>query len=337
MDMTRICPLCGKSLKDDETFCGDCRQLANDQLFFNDEARPESQSEPILPPEEEEPTPSPEAEKDEPLPTSLTEEETEEKEDSDEEYLDTPPTKSNKKLYVCFSLLALLLAVAGFTGGMFWEREKSLGERKKAETAFWNLCAETNTQDVYVKYLEEYPQGLYAKNASDKMVELKTLAEQEAARLDSLAQVAANKALEEKALEESKKAEKIKTVSGNELTRVRSRINELAKLLSTYQYTKSRTLMNAKVDYLGQKDKTPMFVTEDLRNTINKNGIKTVTYTPQTASAKVTKDSSGAYAIDIAVSKKIVYKDRKKKQETVKFNLSIVLDKNLKLLAVDKK
>lgn len=351
-----ICPLCGKSLKDEEKFCYDCQELAQHELpeFYEHEALP--LNEVILPPEETE-----------------TPEET--------KFIER---KSHKKRNILLFISAAIFIGAGIVGGLEFKKMK---EAEEVELNYWNLSIEENTPSSYTEYLIQYPSGEYSEEAkkriaglheqensawekvkgSEKKEDFYTFIdsfpysdhkEEIAIKTDSLSWLSAKKkntkasyqaymdSVSEgkyignylsKAEEEYKNLDQPQKITGKELTKVTSRITELAKLLSSYQYTKARGLMASKIDYLEHKDKTPMFVTEDLRTTINKNKIKTVTYTPQTNSMTVLKDNQGIYHIEVPVSKKIVYKARNKKSETLKMALKIDLDKDLKLRIVQKK
>lgn len=168
------CPLCGKPVQDDDTFCQDCREIARNEYpehFFDHTENPSEDKEHVS---------------DNTDNISTTETETQSSDlqtivDEDEEDIIAPiknkiVDKSNKRSGVFLFISLIALVCVGIFGSYMFVQNKNAAE---TEAAFWNRCVEENTPLSYSKYLVQYPEGIYSEDAQDKILDLRKMEDRE--------------------------------------------------------------------------------------------------------------------------------------------------------------
>lgn len=163
----KICPLCGKETKDDEVFCHNCQEIAENSYpsqLLNKNEVPEPEFTNV--PEIIDATP---VSDDAPL-------EHEPVVDQQEEHtiIDAPKNKgfyqNNKKALLFIAVaLVLVLLVGGVASYFRLEDRRS----EATELAYWNQSVDQNTPLAYSKYLVRYPNGHFSEMARNKIKELR--------------------------------------------------------------------------------------------------------------------------------------------------------------------
>jgi len=146
------CPLCGKDTPEGEMFCHDCQETVRheypEEIFNNEEDSPTDETENNA--------------------GENIEEESFIKQTESEE----PKKKGGRKFIVFFLIALVVCVIAGSVGSNINKKEK---QSKEVETAFWDKCIEENTTLSYSKYLVHYPEGIFHKEAQNKISELKRI------------------------------------------------------------------------------------------------------------------------------------------------------------------
>lgn len=163
------CPLCGNEIHDENAFCQDCRQIAQDELpegFYergvdgeeldvNDNASDDTDTSKI----------------------GIN------GQDSFSEY-----NAPRKKTSVIRNVILLILA-----GGIFlaagWYAAQIVIENKasnQTEAIFWDTCEEENTLLAYSKYLVKYPEGQFAPQAEKKIEEFHAIEQDEWSQIQKM-------------------------------------------------------------------------------------------------------------------------------------------------------
>lgn len=162
------CPLCGNEIHDDNAFCQDCRQIAQDELpegFYERDVNGEEV--------EEESTNSHNNE--EPKAVGIS-----------------SNNISRKKSSIVRNIILLILG-GGILLAAGWYAAKEVIENKasdQTETIFWNTCEEENTLLAYSKYLVKYPEGQYASLAESKIEEFHAIEKDEWAQIQQMDDIA---------------------------------------------------------------------------------------------------------------------------------------------------
>lgn len=352
------CPLCGKPVNDDESFCSDCSESAKKRVsldIFEDEepvvtiktVSTEIKSEDSVEPEED-----------------ITERRVQE--------LPNEPKKTNKKrIFLLLSLLVLFVAIC--IGLLLLN--KRYRESRDAELAFWYSCIEQNTPLAYSKYLLVYPEGDFQKEAQRKITELRQTEKDNWLQvkkssdvndyysflnkypdtpfknevkylMDSLSWGIAQKEntaesyqtyiencnlgnisgyYSSMAKERYDYLKNIKIVEGEELDNVKNAISAYFKALSGQKFSNlSKIYAPVISDFYGEKNHTSTVIIKSMQADIKKNSIKSLTYTPDFDSFSVLQDSTGLYFTDLKVEKKFSYKTNKT-TEVINENLRIEL------------
>lgn len=370
------CPLCGKDIQDDKTFCDDCRQIAQDELpeAFREK---KEESEDLLG--------SPQ--------------------DADLEYVIDqafPAKKKTKKvrntiLLIVFGLM--LLAIG-------WYSAKQVVETKafdQTEAIMWENTLEENTLLAYSKYLVKYPEGTFATLAEEKIEEFHQAEKEEweqirtinniadligyskanlgttyqdeiSQKIDSLAWLKATtentktaylfyiensnlgvfpgkykeqaqalygegekESTEEKPIVDEKPVQQPVAVTGKDLKDVEKRIYDLADHISSYRFEKAKKLMIPTLDsYFGLRKKTTTSIFSEFKNDMYKKGIKAQGFYIFPKSLTVNVDNKGVYTVEVRVQKKITYISSKKKLGNEYLDLRIKLNKDKLVQSVEK-
>lgn len=163
-DTNNKCPLCGKDRQEGETFCSDCRKIAENA--YPQELLSHIEENGYIPDEENV--------------VNLAETEIQEaseengefgkEEITEENKAGNPPTRSNKKSIIFLLIGAVLLVLIGGIGSYTLSK---IRKGEETEIAYWNKCIEENTPLSYAKYLVRYPEGKYSTEAHDKIMELR--------------------------------------------------------------------------------------------------------------------------------------------------------------------
>lgn len=157
------CPLCGKIMNEDEAFCSDCREIANNSypnefLAISENVYKEQESDVLDNFDREK---------------MLTEEDSDSTSDSENGETDLsniPTSKQNKKLIIFVLIGAVLLVLIGGIGSYVLLQNKNAEETQEL---YWDQCISENTPLSYSKYLVQYPEGKYSELAQAKIMELR--------------------------------------------------------------------------------------------------------------------------------------------------------------------
>jgi hypothetical protein len=372
-DNDNKCPLCGKETQDNEIFCRDCREIAQnsyseDLLPSNDEpVSEESTNENEIYPESENDT-TEEAEKNNP---SL-----------EETKRDTFYSRNRKSLIVLFICLSLLI-IAGFIGAYI--RMQNINAEETEQT-YWDECIEENTPLGYSKYLVKYPDGKFSEEAHMKIIEIRNDEQKSWENLqnsndidvlfaflrdhpktpytreirhaiDSLSWLAAEQQntadvylayLENAeigringeyislAQERYDYLSQLKMLEGKELDEVKELMKAFFKAMSS---NNNKALQKLSTDTLTVFYESKNFLSKNIADSL-KSGymakkIKSALYTPITDSIDAILDNRGICFITLPVKKEITYIDKKKKNEQTLSVLHIELyNKRLRTIYV---
>ncbi|NDW10862.1 hypothetical protein [Dysgonomonas sp. 520] len=153
----KICPLCGNEIpeSDNHDFCCDCREIEQNRelQFYVEESSPENSEESTTNDENEVIS----GENDELIPENG-------------EILPEKQKKISKTMIFYFVLCGVVLVLG--LGSTFWVRHYQ-NTQKETETACWNECAKVNTPLEYSKYLVRFPEGMYVKEAENRIKEFR--------------------------------------------------------------------------------------------------------------------------------------------------------------------
>lgn len=166
------CPLCGKETVEDEVFCRECQEIAQNSypadFFTNNKEISFTQG----------------------LTSTATENNISQTDSILEEQEDntviadaiiipasaTTKIKSNKKIYLFFGIGLLVLIAVGAIGSYLFIQNK---EARETEENYWNTCIIENTPTSYSKYLVQYPEGIFSIEAQKRIVDLRKKEEAE--------------------------------------------------------------------------------------------------------------------------------------------------------------
>lgn len=168
------CPLCGKPVQDDDTFCQDCKEIARNEypehFFTHSEKSPETK---------EQDSDHAENTLRQEITTSPTESQINTEYEEDEMNTATVKNivdKNNKRSGIFLFIGLIALVCVGIFGSYMFVQNRNAAE---TEAAFWNKCVEENTPLSYSKYLVQYPEGTYSEEAQDKILDLRKMEDRE--------------------------------------------------------------------------------------------------------------------------------------------------------------
>lgn len=359
------CPLCGGNTTDEEAFCRDCQEIAqnsySEEFLIQENARDVQQEEIISSPEDVE----------------------DESGSSDEQ---SPlVNKNNKKGNVFLIVGFILILLVSGVGVYYYLQDKNA---KETEDRYWNQCIEENTPQSYSKYLVQYPDGRFSEDARTKIVELRDKERKEWERLrktkdvdalfsfltdhpdtpytreisnaiDSLSwlkTISDNTAdsylaylenvkigrfvgeYQTKAQERYDYLSQLKAVEGEQLTQVKKIIDAFFKSLSDRdEKDLAKTMVPTFAKFYDAQNQSSKKIIESIKSEFKKNKIRGISYTPITDSIEAIVDNKGIYFITLPVKEEKTYADRKKKKEISEYLLNLEMDNNKRLRTVYKK
>lgn len=359
------CPLCGKDTTDDEMFCRDCQEIANNSS--PDEFISEDQISEIV---------------GENIPTESIEDELA----IEEAVVQVVEKRRKSRSKVVFIVAALLLGVliGGFGSYLYIENK----EAEETEATFWDQCIEENTPLSYSKYLVQYPDGKFSDQAHQKILGLRKQETEEweslkksgdlntlaaflidhpgtphaasiKATMDSLswqAAMAENTAAsymvylnevnlgnlpgDYQALAQDRYdyLSQLKAIEGEELATVKANLSTFFDKLSSKKYDDMMKVMAPVLtNFFGVEGKSKEVISSSIEADIKERKIKSITYTLNPNSLEAIKDNKGIYFIETPIVRRITYNDRKRKFEEAKLQVCIELDKNKGLQALYEK
>lgn len=365
---SKKCPLCGGNTTDEDVFCRDCQEIA--QNSYSEEFLIQENAADIQQQEQEE--------------IISIQEEVEEEPESSDEHIPLV-RKDNKRGKVFFIAGFILMLFVGSIGVYYYLQDKNA---KEIEVKYWNQCIDENTPQGYSKYLEQYPDGRFSHEAHTKIVELRDKEQKEWEGLrktndvdalfsfltdhpdtpykheiskvvDSLSwlkTVGENTAdsylaylenikigrligeYKEKAQERYDYLSQLKPVEGEELTQVKKRVNDFFKSLSKRdEKDLAKTMVTTLAKFYDTQNQSSKNIIESAKSEFKKNKIRSISYTPVTDSMEAIVDNKGIYFLTLPVKEEKTYADRKKKKEVSEYVLNIEMDNNKRLQTVYKK
>lgn len=362
---SRQCPLCGKSIEeDDERFCFDCRKLHEQYESFTELSHSKLEQ------------------GDESFAQDATDNSTENvpfEETVSQSVSNSHHKKRNRILLIVFSVLIFLgVAIGSYLFIQF------RNQQEMDELNFWNNSLKANTNEAYLEYMKRYPVGKYFVEAQNNILKFnenvkklwssiqKDATEGEVLTfisvykdspyyheasilLDSLAwenvqkqntQDAYKKYLDRaakreligqyKALAEEKYdyLSQMEFVGGNELESVKGIISRYFRDLSSKSYADLTTLFSKTVKTFYKKENVDaQEIITSIQNQMKKDDIASVSILPDTETMKVQKDKVGNYIIELFVNENINY-TKSKEKNLLNSHLFIVLDAKMKLIEV---
>lgn len=349
------CPLCGKKTIDEEAFCRDCQDIANNA--YPDDLLTHRKEDDTLTTEIEEYT----IQIEEPI---LIEE------------APIVKQKNGKGLTVFFIVALVVLVITGGVSSYIFVQNK---HSEETEIAYWNQCIEENSPSAYSKYLVQYPDGKFTEEAHSKIFELKESERKEweiirksgntdrlfafltdhtetpfrreiNTVIDSLSWLAAakdNTVASYQAYIENVKLgryegnyidsaqqkydylSQLKTIEGDELNAIKEVITNTFKALSSTQskdFTKTTAPILVRFYTINNQQNST--VTDSIKKVLRENKIKNITYTPDLSALEVIKDNKDIYFTFLSVKAETTFNDRKKKKEISKKTIKIELNKD---------
>lgn len=368
-DSDNRCPLCGRKMNDDECFCSDCREIAENA--YPNELLACAEMEEI----KKEAEASPEN----------AEEKTAHTQENNSEFTNPHPPKSSKKLIIFVLAGALLLVLIGGIGSYFFIQNKNAEETQEA---YWNQCISENTPLAYSKYLVQYPEGKYSNEAQNKIMELREnerkgweklrktsnvealsaflrdhpdtpYARDIRYAIDSLSWVATAKADTKEAylayIENSNLGHyagehidlaqqkydylsQLKPMEGEDLEKAGKILTDFFKALSS---TDSKDIQKATVPVLDRffasANQESKQIADSIKSSLKKNKVKKISYEPDIKSMEAIHDNKGICFVTLPINAETDFTDRKKKNQNAKYALSIQLNKDGLIQSVEKK
>lgn len=365
---SKNCPLCGGNTTDEDVFCRDCQEIA--QNSYSEEFLIQKDAEDIQQQKQEEII-------------SIQEEVEEEPKSSDEQ---SPIADANSKKGKVFLIagIILVLLICG-AGAYYYLQDK---KAKETESMYWSQCIEDNTPQGYSSYLVQYPEGRFREEARTKIVELRDREQKEWEELrktsdvdalfsfltdhpdspytqeisrviDSLSwlkTVGENTAdgyfaylenikigrlvgeYREKAQERYDYLSQLKPVEGEELTQVKKRVNDFFKSLSKRdEKDLAKTMVATLAKFYDTQNQSSKNIIESAKSEFKKNKIRSISYIPVTDSMEAIVDNKGIYFLTLPVREEKTFADRKKKKEVSEYVLNLEMDNNKRLRTVYKK
>lgn len=364
------CPLCGKEMNEEDNFCGDCREIADNsypnELLANSALEEAIEEADII----------------------INNDTQEEIIEPEKDYVDTTSTespKSNKKLIIFVLIGALLLVLVGGVGSYVLIQSKNSEE---AHELYWNQCISENTPLAYSKYLVQYPEGKYSEQAQNKILELRENERKEWDKLrknsnvealfaflkdhpdtpyskqirhaiDSLSWIATTEANTKEAYlayvdnsnlgrysgeymdlaqQRYDYISQLKTIEGEELEEIEKRLDDFFKALSSVDSKDIQKFTVPVLDKFYKADNQESNqVADSIKNSLKKDKIRKISYEPQINSMEVIQDNKGIYFITLPMNTETTFTDRKKKKEDDEYTLSIELNKDKFIQSVEMK
>lgn len=158
------CPLCGKETVEGEGFCRDCQD--NAKARFSEDLLMQNLEES----DDIEKFAKKTDFKEEVLLNGDVENSFDEEDINEEDLKKQTPKKPLKKVFILFFVGLIILVVVGGVGSYFHLKSKQSVE---VEEAYWEKCVEENTPFGYSKYLLQYPEGVFSKEAEIRIYDLR--------------------------------------------------------------------------------------------------------------------------------------------------------------------
>lgn len=366
-DSDNRCPLCGKEMNERDSFCDDCREIADNS--YPNELLANSALEEVT--EEADIT------------MDIIQEETNGSKEDNINTASEKLLKSNKKLIIFVLVGAVLLVLIGGIGSYVLLKNKNAEE---AQEAYWNQSVSENTPLAYSKYLVQYPEGKYSEQAQKKIMELREEERKAWDKLrkkssvealftflrdhpdtpyskdirhviDSLSWIATAAANTREAylayIENSNLGRysgeymdlaqkrydyinQLKTIEGEELEEIGKKLNDFFKALSSTDNKDIQKFSTPILDrfYKAQNQESKQ-VADSIKNRWKKDKVRKISYMPQTKSMEVIQDNKGICFITLPMNTETTFTDRKKKKEDDKYTLSIKLDNDKLIQSVE--
>lgn len=352
----KTCPLCGKETNEDELFCRDCQEIA--QNSYSEELLAHNETT---------------ENKEQPTPTEWSDKEPEIQEE-------TPPLKhrSNKKGIIFVIVGSLLMLLIGGAGSYIFLQNKNTEE---TEIRYWNQCIEENTPLGYSKYLVQYPDGKFSEEAQNKIRELRESERKEWEKLrnsndidalfsfltdhpetpytreirhaiDSLSWIRTVKdntadaylayienvdigrfsgEYQVKAQERYDYLSQLKTVEGEDLNNIKKAVEKFFKSVSdTDEKDLNKIIVPTLAQFYTAHNQSSKMIIDSIKSDHKKNKIKHISYTPIIDSIEVILDNKGIYFITLPMKQEKTFTERKKKKEEL--NYAIQMEMNNKKL-----
>lgn len=358
----KYCPLCGKPISEEETFCKDCCENASKRSFLDilsDNTTTFREEEENLPPPE----------------TEINQ-----AENPQEEEAEKKSAKPINRKYITLAVAVVALFLVG--GSVFYFINKQEREKKQVELNYWFSCIEKNTPNGYSEYLISYPNGYFREEAQNKITELRdaeykrwekvkkssdlndyylfirdypdTPFKNEISRtMDSLSWIIAEKNNTKEAylayIESSQLGnisgyyrtiaqerydylKNTKEVEGEELKALKTTVSNLFQTLSKQQYSVLPDLFNTVIyNFYGEKSLPAATIIKSIQNDAKNNKIISLKYTPNFNTFTALRNPDSIYLINIVVDKEVKTKAKKTNTQTSKEKLRIELNSKMKM------
>lgn len=364
-DSKHKCPLCGRDTDEDEIFCHDCQEIA--QNAYPDELLSRKiEDDGTLYNEIVAPVISESG--------SLEEGEIDSDAENNEGTRKMPPPSNRKLLIFLFVGLVVLVLVGGIGSYVFLQNKNA----EETEVAYWNRCIDENTPLSYAKYLVQYPEGKFTQEAQDRIKQLRESEKTEWQTLrnskdidalsaflrdhpetpyirdikhaiDSLAWTIAldqntidaykayisNVQLErysgeyfDQAQQKANYLTQLKTIEGDELKDIKKRLQDFFKALGSVNGKDIQKMTTPiLLNFNKSQNQSSELIADSVKAYLKNNKIRSISYSPILDSLQVIKDNKDRYFIHrLTVKTETSYADRKKKKLSKEHHLGIELN-----------
>jgi hypothetical protein len=234
-----------------------------------------------------------------------------------------------------------------YPDGRFGEEAKSkiVGLRQE-EQKEWEKLRETNDADALFSFLTDHPGTPYMReirHSIDSLSWLKTVSDNTAdSYLAYLENVKIGRFVGEyqtKARERYDYLSQLRTVEGEELTRIKEEITVFFKSLSdTNEKDLAKRMLPTLAKFYNKQNQSSKNIIESVKSELKINGIRRISYIlPVADSINAIVDNKGFYFVTLPLKEEKTYTDRKKKKEISEYVLNIEMDNNKRLQTVYKK
>lgn len=357
MDEDKVCPLCGKEKREGDVFCDNCKEIAENEFpefFENEKKEPEITTQDIALFADES------GEQGDVAPVVPIK-----KQHNKKKLLliilgalflfgvigvflySYSKKQEEKRLEIAFwdqcieknTPPAYSDYLLRYPSGIYKEDAESRIRRlRDEENEAWKKLRKSSDITAFSAFLNDYPNSPYERFARSIMDSLAWLSAKKDDTKDGYKAYMENVKLgnyegkyQPMAQERYDYLDQLKSVEGEELDRLYAYLSELAKLFSTYQYTKIKNILpSAFIGFKGDTITSEAVINNE-KNNLKKNKIKKITYSLDRSTISAIKDNKGIYFVEVKMKCDEVYTNRRKSLSSLSF-LNLELDKNYRLL-----
>lgn len=224
------------------------------------------------------------------------------------------------------------------------EAESKIRELREKEKKEWEALRNSNNVDALFRFLGDHPETPYSRDIRHTIdslswiiTEKENTAESYLAYLENVKIERYNGEYQEIAQQKYDYLNQLKTIEGEGLSELRKIVSEFFKALSSTNSKNiqkySTTVLDRFFDTQKQSGKT---VADSIKNSMKKNAIRSITYTPTIESLEAIQDNKGIYFVTLPMKEEVIFTSKKKKKESFDYILKIELNKEKLITSVYK-